>query len=136
MLTMVGLIKKNLELQGKLPDKWKEEKEPTGSSDPRVTIAEDGKGLTLAAGTYNSNEGVNALTLTEDTFFELNPTFTVAPDRNFISMKTAAATDGTYKVCIIKGDYLMIMNQTVIPEDRQFGYLTFKNGIITAFSAI
>ena len=55
MLGLVGFIKKKLELDGKLPDKWKE----TGKDEPatgtgELKVSEDFSTATIPAGTYNA----------------------------------------------------------------------------------
>ena len=60
MLGLVGFIKKKLELDGKLPDKWKE----TGKDEPaagtgELKVSEDFSTATIPAGTYNAFSASN-----------------------------------------------------------------------------
>lgn len=51
MLGLIGFLKKKLDLEGKLPDKWKDEEAPIPSANP-ITYNEETHVLTLKAGQY------------------------------------------------------------------------------------
>lgn len=55
MLGLVGFIKKKLELDGKLPDKWKEAgKDEPATGTGELKVSEDFSTATIPAGTYNA----------------------------------------------------------------------------------
>lgn len=66
MLGLFGFLKKNLELQGKLPDKWKDEPSDNYVDLSTITISDLQSGQ-LPVGLYKASEGVD-IELGEDDF--------------------------------------------------------------------